>query len=121
MDEQNKHHAALFFNLVMMFQSAAMQQMGKLKNPMTDAIERNMEQARLSIDMLDMLQAKTAGNLGEDEAKFVAHVISELKLNYIDEVNKDKAKAGSEAAGSETGGAADKAGSQSAEDRTASA
>ncbi len=121
MDEQTNHHAALFFNLVMMFHSAAMQQMGKLKNPMTDAIERNMEQARLSIDMLDMLQARTAGNLGEEEAKFVAHVISELKLNYIDEVNKDKAGAGSATAGSEAGAPADNTGSQGAEDHTASA
>lgn len=116
MDEQNKHHAALLFNLVMMFHSAAMQQMGKLKNPMTDAIERDMEQARLSIDMLDMLQAKTAGNLGEDESKFIGHVISELKLNYVDEVNKDKQKAAESApsaeppAAEETGGSAPESG-----------
>ena len=99
MEEQNKHHAALLFNLVMMFHSAAMQQMGKLKNPMTDAIERDMEQARLSIDML---QAKTAGNLSEDESKFIGHVISELKLNFVDEVNKDKQKAAESATAGET-------------------
>ncbi|HNY90246.1 MAG TPA: DUF1844 domain-containing protein [bacterium] len=102
MEEQNKHHAALLFNLVMMFHSAAMQQMGKLKNPMTNAIERDMEQARLSIDMLDMLQAKTAGNLSEDESKFIGHVISELKLNFVDEVNKDKQKAAESATAGET-------------------
>ncbi|HNW60468.1 MAG TPA: DUF1844 domain-containing protein [bacterium] len=121
MDEQNKHHAALFFNLVMMFHSAAMQQMGKLKNPVSDSIERDMEQARLSIDMLDMLLAKTTGNLGEDEAKFLGHVISELKLNFVDEVNKDKLKAAETAAGSEAAAAAEKTGSHGAENSTASA
>ena len=107
MDEQNKHNAALFFNLVMMFHSAAMQQMGKLKNPMTDAIERDMEQARLSIDMLDMLLAKTSGNLGEDESKFLGHVISELKLNYVDEVNKDRQKTPESEAAPETAASAE--------------
>lgn len=101
MDDSNKHHTALLFNLVMMFQSAALQQMGKLKNPISDAIERDMEQARLSIDMLDMLLAKTAGNLSEDEGKFLSHIISELKLNYVDEVNKDKQKSAETAAAGE--------------------
>jgi hypothetical protein len=57
---------------------------------MTDKIERDMEQARLSIDMLDMLEAKTKSGISEDEAKFLTHIIRELKLNYVDEVNKDK-------------------------------
>jgi len=90
MEDKEKMQSALFFNLVMMFHSAAMQQMGKLKNPMTDKVERDMEQAKMSIDMLDMLSAKSKGNLSEEEAQFLAHLISELKLNYVDEVNKDK-------------------------------
>jgi hypothetical protein len=121
MDDQNKHHAALLFNLVMMFHSAAMQQMGKLKNPVSDKIERDMEQARLSIDMLDMLQAKTAGNLSEDESKFIGHVISELKLNYVDEVNKDRqAKAESSTAG-ESPATAEKTENHESEDNAAQA
>lgn len=90
MEDKEQQHAVLFLNLVMWFQAMAMQQMGKLKNPMSDKIERDMEQARLTIDMLDMLEAKTKGNLGEDEKKFFAHILSELKLNFVDEVNKDK-------------------------------
>jgi len=88
--DKEQLYSALFMNLVMTFQAAAWQQMGKIKNPMTDKIERDMEQARMSIDMLDMLQARTANNLKEEEQKFLAHVLSELKLNYVDEVNKDK-------------------------------
>lgn len=86
-------HSALFMNLVMTFQAAAWQQMGKIKDPMTDKIERDLEQARMSIDMLDMLHTKTVNNLKDEEAKFLSHIISELKLNYVDELNKDK-KAG---------------------------
>lgn len=80
----------LFMNLVMNFQMAAMQQMGKLKNPVTDKIERDLQQARMSIDLLEMLKAKTAGNLTQDEEKMLGRIISELQLNYVDEVSKDK-------------------------------
>ncbi len=81
---------ALFVNLVMMFHTAAMQHMGKLKNPITDKIERDLLQAQVSIDMLDMLKAKTKGNLTEEETRFLDRVISELKLNYVDEAEKDR-------------------------------
>ena len=81
----------LFMNLVLMFQTSAMQHMGKLKNPMTDKIEKNMEQAQMSIDILDMLKAKTANNLSEHETTFLERAISELKLNYVDELKKDPA------------------------------
>ncbi len=96
MEDKEQQQAVLFLNLVMWFQAMAMQQMGKLKNPMTDKIERDMEQARLTIDMLDMLDAKTKGNLGEEEKKFFTHILSELKLNFVDEVNKDKQAAARE-------------------------
>lgn len=90
MTEQIDKNAALFFNLVMIFQSEAMRQMGKIKNPMTDKIDRDMDHAQFSIDMLDMLAARTKGNLAKEEEEFLNHVIRELKLNYVDEVNKDR-------------------------------
>ena len=86
-DEKN---IALFGSLVLMFQTAAMQQLGKMKNPVTDAIERNLEQAQLSIDMLDMLSVKMKGNLNSEESKSLSNVLKELKLNYVDELSKDQ-------------------------------
>ena len=82
---------SLFFSLVMTFQAAAMQQMGKLKNPISDKIERDLQQAQLSIDILDMLEEKTRGNLSEDEAKILKNILQELKLNYVDEMSKGQA------------------------------
>jgi len=86
-------HDALFMSLVFSFQTAAMQQMGKIKNPLTDQIERDLNQARSSIDMLGMLQAKTKGNLKDDEEKLIERILGDLRLNYVDELNKDKEKA----------------------------
>ncbi|RKY65501.1 MAG: DUF1844 domain-containing protein [Candidatus Latescibacterota bacterium] len=90
--EEKDRNSQLFFSLVAMFQTAAMQQMGKLINPVTGKIERDLEQARFSIDILGMLQEKTKGNLTDEERRFLDHVLFELRLNYVDEVEKDKKK-----------------------------
>jgi len=89
--EQNINEL-LFMQLVMQNQHMCMISLGKLKNPVTDKIDRNLEYAKLMIDTLDMLAAKTKGNLSEYEEKFLTEVVRELKLNYVDEINKDSQK-----------------------------
>lgn len=84
-----KEYGFLFMQLVLQNQQLAMMSMGKLKNPVSDKIERNLEFAKMSIDTLDMLAAKTKGNLSEYEEKFLTEVIKDLKLNYVDEANKE--------------------------------
>lgn len=80
----------LFIQLVSSLHGAALMQLGKMKNPATDKLERNIEQAELTIEMLDMLKEKTKGNLSSDEEKFISTVISEVKLNYVDEKAKEQ-------------------------------
>ena len=70
-----------------------MQQMGKIANPYTDKIERDMRQAKLSIDMLEMIETRTSGNLTGEEARFLKHVLTEVRLNYVAEVEEDKKRA----------------------------
>ena len=91
----------LFLGLVQSVQAAAMQQMGKVMNPFTEKIERDMPHAKLSIEMLEMLRTRTSGNLTGQEARFLNHVLTEVRLNYVAEVDKDKAEAakGAEKAG----------------------
>ncbi len=81
---------ALFMQLVLMFHQAAWQQLGKIPNPMTNKVERDIEQARMSIDLLDMLKTRTQGNLNEDESRMLEQVLRELKLNFVDELDKEK-------------------------------
>ena len=88
--EQNTTSNLFFMQLIMQNQQLAMMSMGKLKNPMTDKIERNLEYSKFAIDTLDMLKEKTKGNLSDYEDRFLTEVLRELKLNYVDEVNKDK-------------------------------
>src|SRR5262245_10534230 len=78
----------LFLGLVHSFQAAAMQQMGKIVNPFTNQVERDLTQAKLSIDMLEMIEERTRGNLTSEEARFLAHVLTELRLNYVQEMSE---------------------------------
>jgi hypothetical protein len=87
--ENLEQQDALLVNLVLIFQNAAMQQMGKITNPMTGKIEKNLEQARFSIDMIDMLRSKTRGNLSSDLEKLLDTTLTNLRMNYVDEANKE--------------------------------
>ena len=78
----------LFISIVYTFQMQAMMQMGKLKNPITEKVEKDLEAAQMSIDLLDMLKEKTRNNLTEDEERFLSQVLSDIKLNYVEEAAK---------------------------------
>ena len=91
--ESNYSKEELYFaQLILSFQAAAYQQMGKVVNPLTGKVERNLEMARHSIDMLAMVQEKTKGNLTESELGFITHVLTELRMNYVEEVNKPQSE-----------------------------
>lgn len=93
-DAKKAMQEMLFIQLIAMFQGAAMQQMGKLPNPVTQKIERDLEQAKMSIDMLDMLKEKTSGNLSGAEKDFLDKIVFELQMNYVDESKKPADSAG---------------------------
>lgn len=80
--------AALFLQLVLGLQQAAMMSLGKLMNPMTGRIERNLEAARNTIDTLSAIEARTRGNLEPDEQRVLTQVLTDLRMNYLDEVRK---------------------------------
>ena len=92
--EGKQMNEIIFTQLVLMFHTAAMQQLGKLKNPLTDVLERNLEAAQNSIDLLEMLKEKTRGNLSAEENRLLLQVLQELKLNYVDEAGKPEPAAG---------------------------
>lgn len=83
--------AALFLQLVLGLQQSAMISLGKLMNPMSRTVETNLDIARDTIDTLAALESRTQGNLEPDEARVLKQVLSELRMNYVDEVKKSGA------------------------------
>jgi hypothetical protein len=51
-------------------------------------VERNIEGAEVSIDMIDMLLHKSKEGFSEEEKKVLETVVSDLRLNYVDEKSK---------------------------------
>ena len=80
--------AAHFLQLVLGLQQAAMMSLGKLMNPMTAKLERNMDTAKATIDTLSAIEARTRGNLEPDEQRVLTQVLTDLRLNYVDELKK---------------------------------
>lgn len=78
----------LFRIFVAQNQYAVMMHLGKFVHPETGKVERNLEAAKFSIDILGMLEEKTKGNLDDEEARFLQQVLTTLRLNYIDEANR---------------------------------
>ncbi|MEE9316476.1 MAG: DUF1844 domain-containing protein [bacterium] len=78
----------LFMSIVLSLSQAAMQHMGKITNPLTGKIDRNLEQAKVTVDMLEMLKEKTTGNLVKEEEKLIGETLATLQLNYVDEAKK---------------------------------
>lgn len=82
----------MFQGLVVSLAAATMQHLGKTLNPATNKIEKNLPAAQATIDMLDMLEAKTKGNLSDAEAKLLKGLLAELKLNYVETLNEKPAE-----------------------------
>tara|TARA_B100001123_G_C15226281_1_gene993266 strand:- start:807 stop:1136 length:330 start_codon:yes stop_codon:yes gene_type:complete len=82
----------LFMGLCTSLVSQAWMQLGKIKNPMTDEINVDLDAASLTIDMLAMLKEKTKGNISEDESKILEQSISELKMNFVMSKENEGAK-----------------------------
>ena len=76
---------ALFLSIMYSFHAAAMQQMGKIANPLTGKVERDLNAARGTIDVLIMFQKKTQGNLKDRERRILNNLVTELQLNFVDE------------------------------------
>ena len=81
----------LFMQLIYMFHTSAMQGLGKIADP-TGKVNRNLEYVSQTIDLMEMLKVKTKGNISEDIGKMLDGMLSELKLNYVDEKGKPEAK-----------------------------
>ncbi len=54
-----------------------------MDNPITKKRQVDLEAAKHHIDMLEMLDAKTSGNLSDDEKKLLDSVLYELRMRYV--------------------------------------
>ncbi len=78
--------SALFANLVVQQSNMAMMLLGKVAHPETGKPVKDLEAARLFIDHLEMLEAKTKGNLNKDESALLKQSLMSLRLAFVEAV-----------------------------------
>jgi len=78
--------SALFAQLVVQQSNMAMLLMGQVPHPQTGQTVRDIEAARLFIDQLEMLEAKTNGNLTKDEEQLLKQSLMSLRMAFVQSV-----------------------------------
>jgi len=93
---EDQQQQLLFVMLIQQHQQIAMMGMGKIKNPATDKIERDLKSAKYAIDTLLMLEKYTKGNLPDELKQYLDQILTTLRLNYADEKKNEGSESGKE-------------------------
>jgi hypothetical protein len=84
---------ASFITLALSIASSAAMSLGLAPDPQTNKTSVNLEMARFNIDLLDMLEKKTKGNLLKEEQDFMTQVLADLKLKFVEVKSREKSGA----------------------------
>lgn len=78
-----------FLNYITSLGFQALIFLGEIPHPMTNEIQKNLDQAKLLIDTLVMLRDKTKGNLAKQEDDFLNATIYETQMKYVEAIDKE--------------------------------
>ncbi|MEA3186330.1 MAG: hypothetical protein QOD99_160 [Chthoniobacter sp.] len=90
--DQSGEMTQKFIEFVMMQAQQAAFYLGQLPNPQTGETEVHLDVAKMFIDQLTMIRAKTRGNLSNDELSVINNAISNLQMTFF-EASQGKGKA----------------------------
>jgi hypothetical protein len=84
--------SALFANMVIQQINMAMMFLGKVAHPETGEFIQDTDTARMFIDQLEMLEAKTKGNVSREEAALLKQGLTALHMAFVEAVNAPPAQ-----------------------------
>ncbi len=58
--------------------------LGEVENPFSKTKEKNLDQAKFTIDTLQIIKEKTNGNLTDDETKLLETALYDLRMRYVE-------------------------------------
>lgn len=85
--------SARFAQLVMQQANMAFMLLGKVPHPESGKTVRDLEAARMFIDQLEMLEAKTKGNLNRDEQNLLQQTLMSLRMSFVEAANAPESTA----------------------------
>jgi hypothetical protein len=86
--------SALFAHMVIQQSNMAMMLLGKVPHPQTGKTVRDIAAAKMFIDQLEMIEAKTKGNLSKEEAQVLKQTLMALHLAFVETVESSPALEG---------------------------
>lgn len=72
-----------FSNFVLSLNASAIMHLGDIPDPNTKERNVNLPAARHTVDILEILQDKTKGNLTDEEQKLIDEALYSLRMRYV--------------------------------------
>ena len=74
-----------FPTFVVSLNASALLHLGAIEDPSTGQTNKNLTMAKQTIDILSMLEEKTAGNLTTEEKNLLKNILYDLRIIYVKE------------------------------------
>ncbi len=84
-EEQPQFPEINFPTFVVSLNASALLHLGAIEDPTTGQKTKNLSMAKQTIDILSMLEEKTAGNLNNEEKNLLKNILYDLRLMYVKE------------------------------------
>ncbi len=94
---QDQITSGLFAHLVMQQSNMAMMLLGKTAHPETGEVIRDVEAAQLFIDLLEMIELKTKGNLNKQETALLKNALMATRMAFVESADSSAPSGGAPA------------------------
>lgn len=88
--ETDLRNSALFAQMIIQQANMALMLMGHTPDPQSGNVTKDLEASGYFIDQLEMLEAKTKGNLSKQEADLLKQSLTSLRMAFVEAVEDSK-------------------------------
>lgn len=79
----NPNFKISFIDLINSLAGTTLIQLGAVADPQTNVIKKDLNAAKQTIDILELLKEKTTGNLNNEESMMLDNVLFDLRMRYV--------------------------------------
>lgn len=88
-DQKRDQSIIDFSNFILSLNTSALIHLGDLPDPQTRERIYDIQSAKQTVDILELLKTKTEGNLDSEEFRLLDDVIYDLRLKYVKIMQSD--------------------------------
>ena len=90
---REEYLSSVFATMVMQLTNMAAMFMGKVPNPENNQMVVDLDAAQIFIDQLEMLEAKTKGNLDAEEQNILKQGLTMVRMAFVEAVDSGQTQA----------------------------